>query len=88
MLAEKNPAQTQFYKKIKMKNYTSTRIYCCTCGKQAVDRDVSRNDKTCTILKNSRAGFKNNEVFCGYCAEELDENGLFPEERMQEELYE
>lgn len=63
-----------FFKKMK--------IYCCVCGKQAVkDRNPSRDDEYITKLESSRAGFKSNEVFCGYCAEEMDENGLFPEER-------
>lgn len=41
----------------------------------------SINDKYCTKGEGSKAGFKSDEVFCGYCAEDLDENGLFPEER-------
>lgn len=31
-------------------------------------------------MEGAKASF-GGEVFCGYCAEELDENGLFPEER-------
>lgn len=56
------------------------KVYCESCAKQCVDRNVSRYDKNLTTLKNSKMGI--NSVFCGYCAEELDENGLFPEERL------
>lgn len=58
------------------------KIYCCACGKQVVkDRNPSPNDKYITKIEGGRAGFKSNEVFCGYCSEDMDENGLFPEER-------
>lgn len=57
------------------------RIVCCCCGKQALKGDVSQYDEYCTTLTGARAGFKSDEVFCGYCAEDLDENGLFPEEQ-------
>jgi hypothetical protein len=56
-------------------------IRCCCCGKQCVGYQVPRDDKYCTIKQNGRAGFNRNEMFCGYCSEELDNNGLFPEER-------
>jgi len=62
------------------------KIYCCTCGKQAVNYNVSPYDENLTILKGSKAAFKSNEVFCGYCAVDLDENGLFPEEKALAEL--
>lgn len=59
------------------------KIYCCCCGKQAIkDQNPSRYDKYVTKLEGSKAAFKADEVICGYCAEELDENGLFPEEAM------
>jgi hypothetical protein len=45
----------------------------------------SRDDKRVTKLEGGRAGFKANEVFCGYCAENMDENGLFPEEAAEAE---
>lgn len=57
------------------------KIYCVCCAKQAIDREVPRNDKYCTILEGARSGFKSDECYCGYCAEEMDEDGLFPEER-------
>lgn len=60
------------------------RIKCCVCGKQAVDWNVSIRDKHLTILKGAKAGWPREdyiEVFCGYCAIDLDENGLLPEEQ-------
>ena len=56
-------------------------IRCECCAKQAIESDVSRYDEYCTIAKGAVAGFASNTFICGYCAEELDENGLFPEER-------
>lgn len=55
-------------------------IRCSCCAKQAINRYVSRFDKYCTILDGAKADF-NNQVICGYCAKDLDEYGLFPEER-------
>ena len=57
------------------------KIVCCCCGKQAINQRVSRDDKYVTILEGAKPGFSAGECYCGYCAEELDENGLFPEER-------
>jgi len=59
------------------------RIVCLCCGKQALDADVSANDEYTTTLKGARAGFKAGECYCGHCAKDMDENGLFPEERAQ-----
>lgn len=60
------------------------KIYCCVCGKQAVKgQNPSRHDKYITSLEGSKAAFRSDEVFCGYCSEELDENGNFPEERSE-----
>jgi len=62
----------------------SVRLYCCCCGKQAIKSGKpSRHDKYTTTLEGARAGFSYGQVFCGYCAEEMDENGLFPEEQAQ-----
>lgn len=59
-------------------------IRCCCCGKQVVkNQNPSRDDKYITKMEGAKAAFTLNEVFCGYCAEELDEHGLFPEERAQ-----
>lgn len=62
------------------------RLYCCCCGKQALPSSCgkpSRDSRHTTTLIGARVGFKVGEVFCGYCAEEMDENGLFPEEQAQ-----
>lgn len=67
-----------------MKENPSVKLYCCCCGKQAIHGEKpNRNNKYITTLSGAKAGFKPNEVFCGYCAEDLDEDGLFPEEREQ-----
>jgi len=55
-------------------------IYCSCCAKQVVSYDCSRYDRYVTIRKGAVASFRKDECICGYCAEELDENGNFPEE--------
>ncbi len=55
-------------------------IRCCVCLKQAVNGQVSSDDPFLTTLIGSRVAFFISECFCGYCAQELDENGNFPEE--------
>jgi hypothetical protein len=55
--------------------------YCCTCAKQLVSYRVGQNNPTLTIAQGAKAGFSYYLPFCGYCAKELDEYGLFPEER-------
>lgn len=63
------------------------RIICVVCGKQAVkNQNPSRDDKYATKLEGAKAAWKNFEVFCGYCAEDLDENGMFPEERFDSQF--
>lgn len=58
------------------------RVYCCCCGKQVLRNEKPpRYDKYVTKSEGGRAGFSVGEMFCGYCAEEMDENGLFPEEQ-------
>ena len=52
--------------------------YCTCCGKQVVDAIVSINEPYMTILKNSVCDF--NGLICAYCSNDLDENGMFPEE--------
>lgn len=61
------------------------RRYCCACGKQAIQGQVPAHDTNVTTLIGAKAGFRSDEVFCGHGAVALDENGLFPEERAQEE---
>lgn len=55
-------------------------LRCCCCAKQAVDRPAGRDDYITTLI-GAKAGFKSDEVFCGHCAKDLDENGLFSDER-------
>jgi len=59
------------------------KIVCVCCGKQDVSYSVSRYDKYVTTLTGARTAFNQGECYCGYCAEDMDENGLFPEERAQ-----
>lgn len=61
------------------------KIKCSCCGKHVIQRQVSRFDRWTTTAFGAKCGF-GNEVFCGHCADELDENGLFPEERGYEEF--
>lgn len=53
-------------------------IRCSTCGRQAIKGPA--DTKYTTTLDGAKRGF-GSEVFCGHCAVELDEDGLFPEER-------
>lgn len=57
------------------------KIYCVVCAKQAIKENVPINDLYTTTLIGARAGFKSTECYCGHCAKDMDENGLFPEER-------
>lgn len=54
---------------------------CCCCGKQIVDYQVGRNEEYCTIKDRAVSIGPSLGFVCGYCAEDLDEEGLFPEER-------
>jgi len=57
--------------------------YCSCCGKQAISEYVKRNHSFLTILEGAKCDCNPNYVICGHCARDLDENGLFPEEREQ-----
>jgi hypothetical protein len=59
----------------------SHKIHCSCCVKQAIRDEVSIDDKYRTTLLGAKAGFSCQECFCGHCAKDLDQNGLFPEER-------
>lgn len=58
------------------------KIYCASCGKQCLNEEVSKNNERTTTLIKATAMFHPDECICGHCSEELDENGLFPEEIM------
>lgn len=60
-------------------------VYCCCCGKQVLpDRSVpSPYNSRVTTARGARSAMQPGTVFCGHCAEDLDDNGLFPEEAMQ-----
>lgn len=55
-------------------------IHCTCCGKQAVkNQNPSIYDRCITKLEGSVSDF-GGDVICGYCAQELDEYSLFPNE--------
>jgi transcription elongation factor Elf1 len=55
------------------------KFHCCVCGRQIVSYDC--DSEHAIDVKGSKAGVKAYEVFCRKCGVDLDENGLFPEER-------
>jgi hypothetical protein len=55
------------------------KIYCSCCGKQALNQERIYSYTTTLIGAVADVG---NKVICGVCAKDLDENGLFPEERV------
>jgi hypothetical protein len=57
------------------------KIICVCCGKQAIKEQVSEYDQYTTTLIGARAAFNSGECYCGHCSKDMDENGLFPEER-------
>ena len=59
------------------------RVRCCICGRQVIPVKIYGwvSDKYKIDADGAKAGFKSNEVFCRECGKDLDENGLFPEER-------
>lgn len=52
--------------------------YCCVCGRQFVDKSF---DNTIMVGKHNAVIMGTNEYCCYECAKDLDENGMFPEER-------
>jgi hypothetical protein len=54
--------------------------YCCICGKQLVS-EKGRNDSYCIGGPITLMGI--DQYCCHICSTDLDENGLFPEERSQ-----
>lgn len=59
----------------------SMKIICSCCAKQALNEQVLPSDEYCTTLIGARADANPSMVICGHCAKDLDEDGLFPEER-------
>jgi hypothetical protein len=61
-----------------------SKIYCACCAKQFVTFKVSdRDDKLCNTPAKS-LGF--GQWACSECSKDLDENGLFPNERALYEM--
>ncbi len=60
------------------------KIMCVVCNKQALREYVNPDDRYVTTLIGAKAAFGSGECYCGHCAKDLDENGLFPEERYKE----
>lgn len=58
--------------------------YCTCCGKQIVkDQHPKPNNPYITIQEGAKKDC-GSKIICGYCAKDLDENGLFPEEQLLE----
>jgi hypothetical protein len=55
-----------------------TRHYCCCCGRQMVQLPF---DKKITTSSKCAVSMGFGQWCCPECAVDLDENGLFPEER-------
>lgn len=55
----------------------SKAIYCCVCGRQITGRSGKRE----APLPATFMGV--GTYSCADCSKDLDENGLFPEERLQ-----
>lgn len=66
-----------------MESKTKMKVYCVCCGKQAINSQVPESDQYMTTLIGAKAAFGPGECYCGHCAKDLDEDGLFPEERVQ-----
>lgn len=64
-----------------------SKVNCACCGKQIVRHQVPRHDKYCAPAKDAKP-LGTGRWCCGYCGEDLNEHGLFPEERhLAYELY-
>jgi hypothetical protein len=49
----------------------------------ALRTDIVQSDIAAKYLCGARAGFMAGECYCCHCAKDMDEDGLFPEERAQ-----
>ena len=56
------------------------KIYCSVCGKQIISAYTYENDKYVTTSIGAKADCCG-KVLCGHCSKDLDQYGLFPEER-------
>ena len=56
------------------------RVKCSCCGRQIVPYCKESTRYQAPGI-GARVGFTLDEGFCGDCAQDMDENGLFPEER-------
>lgn len=54
------------------------KAYCSCCGRQFCESPWS---KELTVPYDGAVSMGPRKYACKYCAEDLDENGLFPEER-------
>lgn len=54
------------------------KVYCCCCARQIVSF-VTKPDEYVTTLPATFMGI--DKWACSECSKDLDENGLFPEER-------
>ena len=57
------------------------RVYCCACGRQVVSFCRGRGTGSDLVAPYPVVAGIDDQVFCADCAEDLDENGMFPEER-------
>ena len=57
---------------------TTERKYCCVCNRQIVRRNVS--DDKMVGIGSGVILMGLGKVCCNECAQDLDENGMFPEE--------
>lgn len=60
------------------------KTYCCACGRQISPPDTIWSTDVQASGPATLMGFK--KYACKECAEELDENGLYPEEKEECEV--
>jgi hypothetical protein len=56
------------------------KVYCSSCARQAVSGATDPFDEHITTRIGAVADV-GGTCICGHCAKDLDENGMFPEER-------
>ena len=55
-------------------------VHCVVCGKQAISDLTDPKDRLVTTLIGAVTAMHPDECYCGHCAKDLDDNGMFPEE--------